>query len=233
MPLCRCCNQPFEPEGLAVYCSPDCAALGNANRTVGLTQQQYRGGGHPDGPGHGSYGKIGGAPPEPESEKEFQARVIKRATELGFKVFHAYDSRKSEAGFPDLVCVRERTVYMELKAEDGVVSAAQTTWNEALRSAGEEAYIFRPSQYEAIDRVLMRRGRLLDSFGDGKIVKIERRSRFIKIGWCHYAIESIIGYGYDETARSEQFHIRLPYSRVTETVTPEEAAAFIAAIEAS
>ena len=89
------------------------------------------------------------------SEKEFQTTVIQYAQRLGYLVFHTYDSRRSQRGFPDLVMVREgRLVVAELKRETGRTKPEQAEWLRLLRSAGVEAYIWRPSQWDAIESVL-------------------------------------------------------------------------------
>ncbi len=43
-------------------------------------------------------------------EKQLQAQIVKTAGELGWKAYHSYFSDRSEAGWPDLVLVRERVV---------------------------------------------------------------------------------------------------------------------------
>ncbi len=88
------------------------------------------------------------------SEKDFQAAVVALAKRHGWKCYHPYNSRKSDEGYPDLTLARDRIVWMELKTETGVVSAAQASWNEILLAAGEEAYIFRPSNWPEIVAIL-------------------------------------------------------------------------------
>lgn len=72
------------------------------------------------------------------SEKEFQQEIIKLARLCGWRCHHHYDSRRSEPGWPDLVCVHETdywrlpTVMLEVKAERGRVSQAQEWWLERL-----------------------------------------------------------------------------------------------------
>lgn len=92
--------------------------------------------------------------PTPVSEKEFQAAVVNLARRNGWRCFHCHDSRKSEAGFPDLVLVRDRVVWAELKAEAGRLSAAQLAWVEALRAAGTEVHVWRPTDWPEIERIL-------------------------------------------------------------------------------
>ena len=91
-----------------------------------------------------------------ESEKEFDASVRQLAQMLGWRRYHTYDSRRSEPGFPDLVLVRDRIIFAELKSEKGKVTARQEAWIAALRTAGAEVYVWRPSDMDAIAEVLSR-----------------------------------------------------------------------------
>ena len=50
---------------------------------------------------------------EPLREKQVQSAILDVARLLGWRVYHTFDSRKSEAGFPDLVLVRDRVIYAE------------------------------------------------------------------------------------------------------------------------
>lgn len=89
------------------------------------------------------------------SEREFQAAVIALAKVCGWMVYHTHDSRKSEAGFPDLTLVRPgRLIFAELKAADGRVSAPQATWMEALQAAGVEVFLWRPCDWPNVVAVL-------------------------------------------------------------------------------
>lgn len=62
-------------------------------------------------------------------------------------VHHAGDSRRSDAGLPDLILVRPpRVVFAELKTERGRLRPAQVEWLDALRACpGVEAFVWRPS----------------------------------------------------------------------------------------
>jgi hypothetical protein len=98
----------------------------------------------------------GGRPPwEHISEKEFQAAVKAEAKRRGWLGYHTHDSRKSEAGFPDLILLREtRIIAAELKAEDGKTTAAQDKWLEAFMSAKAEVYVWRPRDWQHIMETL-------------------------------------------------------------------------------
>ncbi len=90
-------------------------------------------------------------------EREWQAQVTEAARLLGWRVYHTHDSRRSEPGWPDLAMVRERFIVAELKTETGKVSPAQQRWLTALRAAGVETYIWRPSDYERMVQTLRHR----------------------------------------------------------------------------
>jgi hypothetical protein len=100
---------------------------------------------------------LAGVKHEPEKfvdEKDFQAAVMKLAKRLGWRCYHTRDSRKSTAGFPDLVLVRDKVMFAELKAEDGKPTADQSNWLEAIQLAGSFAYLWRPSDWADIERLL-------------------------------------------------------------------------------
>lgn len=108
--------------------------------------------------------KVNGRVPEPvlpvfASEAEFQAEVERIAKERGWRAYHTRDSRKSAKGFLDLVLVRERVVWAELKAEDGRPTADQLNWIDDLRAAGEEVYVWKPSDMAEVLSVLGERRR--------------------------------------------------------------------------
>jgi hypothetical protein len=67
------------------------------------------------------------------SEGAFQAKVIELATRLGWRLYHTYDSRRSQPGFPDLIGVRgDRMVAIECKREGQKPTAEQWEWLRAL-----------------------------------------------------------------------------------------------------
>ena len=78
------------------------------------------------------------------SEAQFQSHVIAIASRLGWLVYHTHDSRRSEPGFPDLVLVRGRTLFRELKTGSGVLSKAQHVWLDRLEQGGSDAGVWRP-----------------------------------------------------------------------------------------
>lgn len=84
------------------------------------------------------------------SEAFFQSEVIRLAKALGWVYYHTHDSRRSPAGFPDLVLMHRgqgRVIYRELKTERGRVTAAQRDWQDGLVLCGVDAAVWRPSDW--------------------------------------------------------------------------------------
>ena len=85
------------------------------------------------------------------SEKLFMGRVIAGANALGYLVYHTHDSRRSTAGWPDLVLCHpksHRLLIVEVKTDAGKVSVAQQMWLDALILAGVEALVLRPADWD-------------------------------------------------------------------------------------
>ena len=90
-----------------------------------------------------------------QTERAFQASVIRYARLMGWREYHTRDSRGSQAGFPDLVLIRRpRVVWAELKSERGRLSDDQRAWIEELRACGQTAFVWRPSSWQEVERVL-------------------------------------------------------------------------------
>lgn len=87
-------------------------------------------------------------------EKDFMSAVIELAKLRRWLVYHTHDSRRSEPGFPDLVLVRDRVLFAELKTEKGKITRDQTNWMERLRAAGADAHIWRPQDWDEIEAAL-------------------------------------------------------------------------------
>jgi hypothetical protein len=92
------------------------------------------------------------------SERDFQQSILDLSWRCGWECsYHVHDSRRSEPGFPDLVLVsttRGRVLWIECKAEKGKVRPEQRRWHDALRAAGQEVYVWRPSDFATVERVL-------------------------------------------------------------------------------
>lgn len=91
------------------------------------------------------------------AERDFMATVREAATLTGWLAYHTYRSKRSPSGFPDLVFVRDRVIFAELKAARTRVTREQRCWLDALDAAGAETYLWRPDDWDEIDRVLGRR----------------------------------------------------------------------------
>jgi hypothetical protein len=89
------------------------------------------------------------------NEKEFQRdQVIPMAERLGYRYYHTNRSVRSPAGFPDLVLVGRRTVFVELKREDGKPTDLQIMWLKELVKAGSEVYVVRPTLLQDLAIIL-------------------------------------------------------------------------------
>ena len=91
------------------------------------------------------------------TEKKFQSQIVQLAKLYGWTVYHTYDSRRSEPGFPDLVLVRETVLFRELKTDDGKLTPAQKAWGDTLKKAGANYAVWRPSMAQEINEEI--RGR--------------------------------------------------------------------------
>ena len=91
------------------------------------------------------------------TESEFQKQVTDLCDWLRLKWHHETDSRRSKAGFPDLViCGPGGVIFAELKTKAGRLRPEQQEWIEALEEAGQEVYVWRPPQIDEIRRRLTR-----------------------------------------------------------------------------
>lgn len=71
----------------------------------------------------------GGVVTRRREETYIQAAFEEHARAAGWMVFHAFDARRSEPGWPDTFCVRNgRALAVELKTANGRVSKAQEHW---------------------------------------------------------------------------------------------------------
>ena len=104
----------------------------------------------------------------PISEKDFQRTVVEYCHALGYLVFHQIDmgfkdpetgrqsySRRIGPGFPDLVIAGHgRVIFAELKSEKGKLSKDQQAWLQLLSDAGEKWFVWRPSDWSNIEKIL-------------------------------------------------------------------------------
>ena len=101
------------------------------------------------------------------TEQDWQATVVEYARLTGWLCFHAFDARRSEPGFPDLVLVRAaRLVFVELKREGKMLStkvrytkngrrlATQQEWHDELEETPAEVYVWHPSDWPEVEETL-------------------------------------------------------------------------------
>lgn len=100
------------------------------------------------------------------TERQWMAQVEQFAVHRGWAKYHTFDSRRSDAGFPDLVLTRaipgdRRIVFAELKAMNGKLSAAQRSWLTVLELIAElcgghlEVKCWKPSDWDDVRRTLL------------------------------------------------------------------------------
>jgi hypothetical protein len=89
--------------------------------------------------------------PATMSEAQFQQRIIDYCQLRGLLVFHDHDSRRNQAGFPDLVIVgRHGVIFAELKTDKGKLRPDQEKWLLCLHAAGCIAVVWRPSMWDKV-----------------------------------------------------------------------------------
>ncbi len=99
------------------------------------------------------------------SEAEFLRQIIQLATLYGWWCMHQRPAMLSSGkwvtatqgqgkGFPDLVLVRERVLWVEVKTDKGKCTREQDEWLSRLKAAEQETYIWRPSYWASIQLTL-------------------------------------------------------------------------------
>jgi len=100
------------------------------------------------------------------SESDFLGQVIELARVLGWFAHHvrpAFSKRgwrtpvQGDVGFLDLVLVsgvRGRVIFAEVKSEKGRLTYEQKAWIAALKDAGQEVYVWKPSDWERIAEIV-------------------------------------------------------------------------------
>lgn len=92
------------------------------------------------------------------SEADLQTAIIQRADRLQLLSYHTHNSRRSRAGFMDLVIAGPHGgVFWELKTEIGKTSVEQDAWLDMMARAGFAAAVRRPSHLLSgqVDRELL------------------------------------------------------------------------------
>lgn len=98
------------------------------------------------------------------TEAQFTNQVLEYAKLRGWRSAHFRPAHTTKGwrtavqgdgkGFPDLVLVRERIVWAELKVGNNRLSPQQRAWVNALVAAGEEVYVWKPNDWAEIEEVL-------------------------------------------------------------------------------
>ena len=88
------------------------------------------------------------------SEDEFQKIVEDLAKKHGWLCYHVPYGVPRPAGFPDLILVRDRVLFRELKIKDRAPKRKQKEWLRKLKEAGCDAGIWRPSDLKKIEEEL-------------------------------------------------------------------------------
>lgn len=89
------------------------------------------------------------------TEADFQQRVTDYCDLRRVRWHHETDSRRSKAGFPDLVlCGPGGVAFIELKTRTGVVRTEQAAWLDALSDAGQLALVMRPQQWDDLRELI-------------------------------------------------------------------------------
>lgn len=89
-------------------------------------------------------------------EQRFQNQVLRLAKLCGWWTYHTYDARRSQPGFPDLVLVKDRILFRELKTDTGRITPEQKHVIELLTTAGADAAVWRPKDWQEIESTLTR-----------------------------------------------------------------------------
>ena len=90
------------------------------------------------------------------SEADFQATLVQLAKLSGWMVYHPYDSRRSEAGWPDLVLIKGKVIiFAELKVGKNKRSDAQVEWAQAILGVEDVYYrLWYPEHQDEIEKIL-------------------------------------------------------------------------------
>lgn len=87
------------------------------------------------------------------TEREFQSQILELLQYNRWACYHTHDSRRSEAGYPDVTALHARTgdkFVAELKTEKGKATPAQLEWLARFEACGIDSYLWRPSAIDAI-----------------------------------------------------------------------------------
>jgi len=83
------------------------------------------------------------------TEKQLQYLVLELCGWLRLLAYHTHDSRRSTAGFPDLVIAGRAVLFAELKRDTGRLSPAQIIWGDRLIAVGAWYVVWKPADWQA------------------------------------------------------------------------------------
>lgn len=90
-----------------------------------------------------------------QTEADFQKQVKQAAALLGWFCLHFPNAVINPAGWPDLMCFRDgKMLLMELKRENGRLGPRQEEMIETLNHCGQVVHVFRPSDWDQIEKTL-------------------------------------------------------------------------------
>lgn len=101
-----------------------------------------------------------------EPEAELLKKTMHLAQLSGWRAVHMTPAQSSKGrwathgqgditGWPDIFAVRgHHAIALELKAEKGRLTVPQKAWLEALSATGIAAHVYRPSDWDLIERIL-------------------------------------------------------------------------------
>lgn len=96
------------------------------------------------------------------NEQAFTDAVVGLFKMAGFRVMHMRGNTKRQiqghAGYPDIIATRGgRLIFAELKMDKGVTSTEQETWLHELDKSVAEVYLWRPMDWDEIQRIILTR----------------------------------------------------------------------------
>jgi len=85
------------------------------------------------------------------TEKIFMQTVLDVCRIHGYAAFHTYDSRRTQAGFPDLEIIGHgRIFHRELKLDHGHTTPEQDACIDLINRNGGDAKVWRPAMWPEI-----------------------------------------------------------------------------------
>jgi hypothetical protein len=88
------------------------------------------------------------------TEAQWQRIVEECAAANGWTCWHDHDARRNDSGLPDLILIRDRVIWVELKRDGKQPTKVQRWFHDVLRGAGQEVYVWTPSMFAEVKAVL-------------------------------------------------------------------------------